>query len=131
MPLLPLLFLTVALSAHSQTAAPPELLSRIEPMAVQAQAFDAAAPGRPLVIRSAQEAGSYFAAPELTRLSLQVDFSRQQVLLFAWRGSGQDKLEAVLGDSAVTFIYSPGRTRDLREHHAVFVLGSDLTWSLR
>lgn len=128
--LLPVLLLALWLHLQSPASAPPALIP-MTAIAVQAQAYQAASVNRPLLIRSVQEASAYFSDPDLARLSREVDFSRQQVLLFAWRGSGQDKLEAVLEASAATFIYSPGRTRDLREHHAVFVLRSDLSWNLR
>ena len=58
----------------------------------------------------------------------------QVLLLFAWRGSGQDRLEYQLQPSPageIVFFFSPGRTRDLREHHKVFVLRADVAWSVR
>jgi hypothetical protein len=100
-------------------------------MAVQSQAYEAASAIRPRVIRSVQEAAAFLSPEDLALLSREVDFSRQLLLLFAWRGSGQDRLEATLDAGAARFTYSPGRTRDLREHHQVFVLGADLPWSVR
>jgi hypothetical protein len=53
------------------------------------------------------------------------------VLVFAWRGSGQDKLEVDVMESypeQLRFVYTPGRTRDLRPHVAVFVVRSDVSY---
>ena len=131
--LFPLLVLGLMLHFQPPTGAQPAppALTRLSPMTVQARAFEASAATKPLQIRSLEEAAAYLSAEDLTGLIREVDFSRQQVLLFAWRGSGQDSLEAALDKSAATFTYSPGRTRDLREHHRVFVLRSDLPWSVR
>ena len=109
-------------------------ITRIDAIAVQAQVFEAASPRHPVVIRSVQEAAFYFPAPDLARLSGEVDFSRQVILLFAWRGSGQDRLEYQEEASprrSVAFSYRPGMTRDLITHHQVLVLRKDQTWSVR
>ena len=61
----------------------------------------------------------------------QVDFEKQLVLLFAWRGSGQDQLEYTVAESypeQVTFRYVPGRTRDLRPHVSIYALRKNVTW---
>ena len=128
--ILPILLLAWLLHAQAPAAGPPALQA-LAPMAIQAPVFETGSARRPRVIRSQAEAAAYFAAEDLARLSREVDFSRQSVLLFAWKGSGQDSLEAVLDGAAVRFTYIPGRTRDLREHHRVFVLRSDLAWSLQ
>ncbi len=131
--LLPFLLLFLALNGQAQAGGFPPV-TRIEAIAVKPLAFEAASHKHPLPIRSAKEAAAYFPSPDLARLRREVDFSRQVVLLFAWRGSGQDRLEYLEQTSppaAVVFTYTPGRTKDLRAHHQVFVLRSDVVWSLR
>jgi hypothetical protein len=125
--------LVLTLSGQAQAEGFPSV-TRMDAIAVKPLAFEAASLKHPLPIGSAKEAAAYFPAPDLTRLRREVDFSRQVVLLFAWRGSGQDRLEYLEQTSppgAVVFTYTPGRTKDLRAHHQVFVLRSDVEWSLR
>ena len=69
----------------------------------------------------------------LAALKKQVDFDEQFVLLFAWRGSGQDKLTYVVAESfpeQITFRIEPGRTRDLRPHVHIYALRSNVKWSV-
>ena len=58
-----------------------------------------------------------------------VDFEKEQVVYFAWSGSGQDKLTfAAAGEQKgpdVIFTYAPGRTRDVRMHKKLFALPKD------
>ena len=77
----------------------------------------------PIILTSMEEALKH-----LTRASMEkitVDFNKQQVAIFAWRGSGQDRLighgPAKEGAPA-NFHYQAGRTRDLRTHTAIFAL---------
>jgi hypothetical protein len=89
---------------------------------------------QPLVIKSQKEAAEHFDADELTKLTKQVDFAKQVVLLFAWRGSGQDRLDAAVAESypeQIFFRHTPGRTRDLREHVRIFALRSNVKWSVK
>jgi len=86
---------------------------------------------RPRVIKDRQLAGKYFAPQQVEELVQQVDFSQQVVLLFAWQGSGQDRLEHVVRESypeQVEFKYQPGLTRDLRSHFQVYVLRKNVAW---
>ncbi len=83
-------------------------------------------------IKSAKEAAKYFDEKAVAEISKTVDFSKQTVLLFGWRGSGQDKLSYVVAESfpeQITFTLRPGRTRDLRQHARVFALRSNVKWS--
>lgn len=89
---------------------------------------------KPLEIRSAKEAGEHFDEDNLAKLKEKVDFTKQFVLVFAWRGSGQDKLKYVVAESypeQVFFTYKRGRTRDLRQHIYVFALRSNVKWSVK
>lgn len=77
----------------------------------------------PIVLTSMEEALKH-----LTRASMEkinVDFNKQQIVIFAWKGSGQDRLMGLHpgGKGAMTnFHYAPGRTRDLRTHTAIYAL---------
>ena len=86
----------------------------------------------PILVQSSQEAEPYFERRELARLLEQVDFKKQFVLVYAWRGSGQDRLEYDVAESypeQIVFRYTPGRTRDLRPHSRVYVLRSNVRWT--
>lgn len=96
--------------------------------------FEAASRTAPLVLRSADDAARHFTAAGAAALAKQVDFARQFVLVFAWRGSGQDRLDAAVAESypeQIFFTHRPGRTRDLREHVRVFALRRNVAWSVR
>ncbi len=96
--------------------------------------FDVASRIAPLVLRSADEAARHFDAANAAALARQVDYARQAVLVFAWRGSGQDRLDAAVAESypeQVFFTYRPGRTRDLREHVRIFALRKNVAWRAR
>jgi len=67
------------------------------------------------------------------RLKEKVEFDEQVVLVFAWRGSGQDKLTYEVAESfpeQITFNIKPGRTKDLRPHIHIFALRSNVKWSV-
>src|SRR5262245_17386622 len=54
----------------------------------------------------------------------QVNFEKEKLVLFAWSGSGQDKIKPVENNTGA-FIYSLGLTRDLRMHTHLFVVPKD------
>jgi hypothetical protein len=137
--LLPLLLLTLVLNTQTQAGGFPPV-THIDAIAVQAQVLEsawhnpAAAWRNPVLIRSSDEAAAYFSEPDLARLSREVDFSKQVVLLFVWHGSGQDRMEPLEQTSSpgtVVFAYTPGLTKDGHVHHRVFILRSDVTWRLQ
>jgi len=85
---------------------------------------------QPTVLRTAEEAAKHFGEKPLEG----VDFKKQIVLLFAWQGSGGDKLEYVVAESfpeQIMFSMKPGLTRDLRQHVHVFALRSNVKWSIK
>jgi len=93
--------------------------------------FKASGRDRPVVIRSSEDAAKYFPQAALAALSKKVDFTRQVVLAFAWRGSGRDKLTITIAESfpeQIFFKFRPGRTRDLRSHIHIYALRSNVTW---
>ena len=89
---------------------------------------------KPLEIRSAKEAAKHFDEDNLAKLKKKVDFAKQFVLVFTWRGSGQDRLKYAVAESypeQIFFTYKRGRTRDLRQHIYVFALRSNVKWSVK
>ena len=67
-------------------------------------------------------------------IATKVDFKKQIVLVFAWRGSGGDKLEYQILESfpeQIPFSLRPGVTDDLRSHSRVFALRSNVKWSVK
>ena len=113
-------------------AQPP--IVEIKDVAPRQRVLDVSGWNKPLVIRSEKEAADHFASDQLDKLKIQVDFEKQFVLLFAWRGSGQDRLSYVVAESypeQVMFQYTPGRTKDLRPHVYLYALRSQVTWRVR
>lgn len=88
---------------------------------------------KPYVIKSAEEAVKYFETEARDVIAKKVDFKKQIVLVFAWQGSGGDKLEYKILESfpeQIPFTLKPGLTRDLRQHSRVFVVRSNVRWSV-
>ncbi|MCX7666494.1 MAG: hypothetical protein N2112_13220 [Gemmataceae bacterium] len=54
-----------------------------------------------------------------------VDFKKERLVLFAWSGSGQDKITYAGDAKMVTFTVNYGLTRDLREHVKLFAVPKD------
>lgn len=89
---------------------------------------------KPMVLRSAGDAEKVFDKDALAALSKKVDFKKQFVLVFAWFGSGGDKLEYTIAESfpeQITFSLKPGLTDDIRPHVQVFALRSNVRTSIR
>jgi hypothetical protein len=122
----------VTSSPSGEAQVPP--IKQLEKVAPKRTVFEGSSWKKPLVLKSEKEAGEHFDADELAKLAKQVDFAKQIVLLFAWRGSGQDKLDAAVAESypeQIFFSYAPGRTRDLREHVRIYALRSNVRWSVK
>ena len=63
-----------------------------------------------------------------------VDFKTQDLLVFAWQGSGGDKLEYTVAESfpeQVRFMLKRGLTKDLRTHMKLFAVRKNVTWSAK
>jgi hypothetical protein len=91
-------------------------------------------PERPVVIRSKKQAEESFSKGELAKLMKRVDFDAEYVVLFAWSGSGEDRLEYAVKESSrdsVAFTYRPGSTKDLRKHVRIYALRADVNWEGR
>lgn len=102
---------------------------RIKGILVNPKTFKPGRQRKPIRVESLDDAKKIMPAKAVAALKKQVDFEKQVVLVFAWRGSGQDKLNVHIGKSnpeTVSFQYSPGRTRDLRPHLYVFAVRKDV-----
>ena len=89
---------------------------------------------KPIVVKSKEEAAKHFGKKAVASLVKAVDFKKQFVLIFAWRGSGGDQLNYTVAESfpeQITFSRQFGRTRDLRPHAKVFALRSNVKWSVK
>lgn len=109
-----------------------EVVVRVEVQPTQ-KVFEDATRGAPIELASAEDAAAYFEGEQLEAINEQVDWETHSVLIFAWRGSGQDRMEVeLIGDTSdeVRFVYRPGRTRDLRPHVYVFVLEQGVVWEV-
>ncbi len=130
--LIPVLWMSVSEAAAPDPKIPPvQRLTKVKP---ERGIFKSATRKKPVVIRSAKDAAKHFSKAEAAKLAKRVDFKQQVVLVFAWRGSGQDKLTTAVLESypeQVIFGYKPGRTRDLRPHIAIFALRSNVRWKVR
>jgi hypothetical protein len=125
------MILTLMLATAASAQLPIQSIDGVTP---KQSVFRAATRNKPLVIRSAEQAAEHFAEDDLNSLKKSVDFDKQLVLVFAWRGSGQDRLKYSVAESypeQISFKYLPGRTRDLRPHIYVYALRSNVRWSVR
>jgi hypothetical protein len=116
--------------AADKPVAPIRELEGIQP---KEDAFRPARPLRPLVLKSVEKAARYLSEEDVARLKKEVDFAQQVVLLFAWQGSGQDRLTYEVAESSpekVAFERQPGLTRDLRPHVRVYVVSADVAWTV-
>ena len=123
---------TVAASATSIPEAKPiQELTDVKP--TQA-VFKDAGRSKPLVLRKQEDLAKYFAKDELEKITAKVDLKNQVVLVFAWRGSGGDRLSYDVLESfpeQIVFRIKPGRTKDLRRHVRLFALRSNVKWSVK
>ena len=96
--------------------------------------FKDASRTKPIVLKSSEDGIKYFGKEALTKISKAVDFDKQIVLVFAWKGSGGDLFQYLIKESnpeQIVFSYKPGLTRDLRSHVKVYVLRSNVTWTVK
>lgn len=93
---------------------------------------------RPRAITTEAELNTAFADTTVrARLAKEVDFDKEQLLLFTWSGSGQDKLTHEFKllcekskESEVVFRYTPGDSTDRKGHTHLYVVPKDkkTTW---
>ena len=94
--------------------------------------FKDSAWNRPLVIKPREDAAKHFGKDAIEVLMKKVDFEKQIVLVFAWEGSGGDRLKYVVAESfpeQIFFSMQQGMTFDLRQHALVYALRSNVRWS--
>jgi hypothetical protein len=94
--------------------------------------FKDAAWNEPIVIKSTEDAAKHFGKDALEKLGKAVDFKKQVVLVFAWQGSGGDKLSYTVAESLpeqISFSLQRGLTRDLLSHTHVYALRSNVRYS--
>src|SRR4051812_24791386 len=82
--------LALCLSAGSAAGQEPIVELKVTP---EKSAFKNSAWNKPIVVKSQDEAGKHFGKDALEEIARKVDFKKQIVLVFAWQGSGGDKLE--------------------------------------
>jgi len=124
-----------ATAPGAEDEAPPEsagpAIENVTGVAPKPDAFKPRGWKTPTEIGTADEAKAFFGEKQMEKLLGQVNFEKQKVLVFAWRGSGGDRLSYSVAGSfpeQVTFEYRGGRTRDLRPHVHVFALRKNVTW---
>ncbi|MEC7565182.1 MAG: hypothetical protein VX738_05815 [Planctomycetota bacterium] len=117
------LFSTIVVNSTAKEILPP--IQELADIKAKDQIWKVTKRGVPITLRNKSEAAKYFAEPQLKLLLKKVDFQEQVLLVFAWRGSGQDKMTYTVAESfpeQITFKILPGRTRDLRPHLKIYAL---------
>tara|TARA_B110000467_G_C18094161_1_gene353562 strand:- start:152 stop:538 length:387 start_codon:yes stop_codon:yes gene_type:complete len=110
-------------STTAEEMLPP--IQDITDITANEQIWKVAKRGVSLTLHSKSEASKYFAEPQFKLLLKKVDFQKQTLLVFAWRGSGQDRMTYKIAESfpeQITFKILPGRTRDLRPHQKIYAI---------
>ena len=123
--------IVAAFFAATSDAQDTPAIVEIKDIAVKPTAYQR--PTKPVEIKSLDEAAKHFRAEGVAKLKAKVDFEKQRVVLFAWRGSGQDKITYDVAESfpeQILFHYKPGRTRDLRPHVKVYALRLNVKHSM-
>ena len=119
------------LMAGIASAQQPIVAIKVTP---EKNAFKDSTSTKPIVLKSEDDAAKYFGKDALETLGKDVDFKKQFVLVFAWQGSGGDKLSFAVAESfpeQIFFSLQPGLTRDLRTHTHVYALRSNVKWSAK
>lgn len=94
-------------------------------------AEEAGPPMHPLEITSAEEAASYFDEFGLATLERRVDWSKQSILVFAWTGAPDDRLQIIneLDDELDRlYLYMPGKHEGQRKHLEVYRVDHSMDW---
>ncbi len=108
-------------------------ITELKDLRAEVAVFTDASRIKPLVLKSLKDGAKYFDKEALDTISKAVDFGKQNVLVFAWKGSGQDRLRYEVKESfpeQIEFFYEQGLTKDLRRHVKVFVLRSNVRWTV-
>ncbi len=81
-----------------------------------------------IVLKSMEDALKHLTRESMEKID--VDFENHQLAIFAWQGSGQDRLNGhgFLNKAKVNvanFNYMPGHTEDLRTHSMIYLMPKD------
>lgn len=109
-------------------------LVTVEGAQVNPEVFTRASATEPLVISTREGLEKAFTKAGVTAVTKQVSLEGQTVVVFAWKGSGRDRIETQIAESfpeQVTFVYSRGLTRDLRSHVKVYALRNNVKWTVQ
>ena len=89
---------------------------------------------KPTEVRTADDlakSGLFADAAGRDAIKKQVDFEKEKLVVFAWSGSGRDRLTPELKTadkkSVAVFAYKVGETDDLRRHALAFAVPKDAT----
>ena len=105
-------------------------IEEIEGIALEAGIFDAVDDNHLLLLSSSADAQKHFSKENFEKLSEAVNFETQRVLVFAWRGSGGDRISYFVAESwpeQISFQFTRGMTRDLATHQKIFALRSNVS----
>jgi hypothetical protein len=128
-----MMFGLLALIASASVAVGQEAIVELK-VTPEKGVFKNSAWNKPIVIKSQEDAAKHFGKEALDAIEKKVDFKKQIVLVFAWQGSGGDKLEYAILESfpeQIPFSLRPGLTDDIRSHTRVFALRSNVKWSVK
>ena len=133
---LPLILFAVAATADERPAPPAPLVKEITGIPLPHKADFSGSVEKPAVITDEAALAKHF-PDDKTRAKLAelVDFDKQHLLLFQWSGSGGDRLtarvEASDSEQVIIFDYTPGLTRDLRQHAKLFAVTKGIAWKVQ
>jgi hypothetical protein len=123
-------FAAMALLAFATSASAADTVKEIDLKGLKAVPPMSRA-DKPTEIKNEEQLSKAFPQKELVeQIKKDVDFDKQKLLLFAWSGSGKDKISFDAGKDEVTFTYQRGLTRDLRAHFHLFAIPKDAKWSM-
>jgi hypothetical protein len=108
-------------------------VTELKGLSAKEAVFKGASKTKPVVVKSLKNGAKYFGKEALAKISKAVDFGKERVLVFAWKGSGQDRFQYVVKESfpeQIMFSCKRGRTKDLKSHLRVYVLRSDVKWAV-
>ena len=83
----------------------------------------------PVVLISADEASKYFKKDVVAKWAKKINFDKQMIFVWSWRGSGQDRMEPYISQAnpkKVLFYNEQGSTKDFSEHLYVYAVRKDI-----
>src|SRR5262249_22787773 len=121
--------LTVAgLIVLSATSAQPDKNADLRQIALPAFKGPFTGPKNPTKIASVEELKRILPDRDLLN---ETNFAAEYLLLFAWQGSGEDKLSYRLergNEPAVVFTFVGGATKDLKTHVRLYAIPKNASW---